>query len=154
MWAWFTEVSCCWLQDRSRTLNLLGDKHNRVGREVIEHAVRLACASLIRQSAEKGISAMLYIHGQASEPSLERLMDFTIFAAAALANQLDSCGSPSGSKQSPPAYPSCDCTTRIACGAFTCATQPLGCAVGLTRVLVHAAQDNADVNGFSCIGQF
>lgn len=84
------------LQDGSKSLNLQGTGQERVGKEVLEHAVRLACASLIRQAADSGINAMLYRHGAAAEPGLERLMDFTVFAAAASPTNFDSCEYPGG----------------------------------------------------------
>ena len=74
-------ISACVLQDGAKTLNLQASGHDRILKDFLEHALRQACAVLIRQAAEKGTSAMLYAHGAAPEPSLERLMDFTVFAA-------------------------------------------------------------------------
>ena len=69
-------------QDGSKTLRLHGSAEARVGKDILEHGVRQACASLLRQALEKGMNPMLYRHGQAAEPSLLRLMDFTVFTSA------------------------------------------------------------------------
>ena len=74
-------ISACMLQAGARSLNLQASGHDRILKDSLEHALRQACALLIRQAAEKGASAMLYAHGAAPEPSLERLIDFTVFAA-------------------------------------------------------------------------
>ena len=70
------------LQDGSRVLKLHGSGQARVGKDVLEHGVRQACASLLRQAVEKGVNPMLHRHGQAAEPGLQRLLDFTVFASA------------------------------------------------------------------------
>ena len=74
-------ISGFMLQDGTRSLNLRASGQDKILKDVLEHALRQACAVLIRQAAEKGASAMLYAHGAAPEPSLERLIDFTVFAA-------------------------------------------------------------------------
>ena len=86
------------LQDGSKSLKLHDSGVARVGKDVLEHGVRQACASLLRQALEKGENPMLYRHGQAAEPSLPRLMDFTVFASASVSfdpskpSNLAACG--------------------------------------------------------------
>ena len=70
------------LQDGSRSLKLYGSAQARIGKDILEHGVRQACASLLRQGVDRGVNPMLHRHGQAAEPGLQRLMDFTVFAAA------------------------------------------------------------------------
>lgn len=70
-------------------LKLHGSAQARIGRDILEHGVRQACASLLRQGLERGVNPMLLRHGQAAEPSLQRLMDFTVFAAASTPDSFD-----------------------------------------------------------------
>ncbi len=77
------------MQDGTKLLKLHGSGQARVGKDVLEHGVRQACASLLRQALEKGVNPMLHRHGQAAEPSLERLMDFTVFASASAPNSYE-----------------------------------------------------------------
>ncbi len=79
------------LQDGSKSLKLSGSGEGKIGKDVVEHAVRQACDSLLKQALEKGINPMLYRHGDAAEPSLKRLLDFTVSAAALSQASFDPC---------------------------------------------------------------
>ena len=77
------------LQDGTKALKLKGAPGERLAKDTLEHAVRAACSRLIRQAAEQGTNAMLCKDGLAAEPSLERLLDFTVSSSAVAPENYD-----------------------------------------------------------------
>lgn len=77
------------LQDGTKALKLKGTPGERLAKDTLEHAVRAACSRLIKQAAEQGTNAMLCRHGRAAEPSLERLLDFTVSSSAVAPENYD-----------------------------------------------------------------
>ena len=77
------------LQDGTKALKLKGAPGERLAKDTLEHAIRAACSRLIKQAAEQGTNAMLCRHGRAAEPSLERLLDFTVSSSAVAPENYD-----------------------------------------------------------------
>ncbi|KAK9915708.1 hypothetical protein WJX75_002974 [Coccomyxa subellipsoidea] len=62
-----------------KVLNVLASDQSQIGRSILEHSVRQACATLIKSSVEHGVDSTQYKHNGASEASIPRLLDLTVY---------------------------------------------------------------------------
>ncbi len=58
---------------------MLASEQSQIGRTILEHSVRQACASLVKSAVEHGVNSTQYRHAGASEPSIPCLLDLTVY---------------------------------------------------------------------------
>lgn len=70
------------MQAGQKVLNVPASEQSHIGRNILEHSLRRACASLIKAAVEHGENGMQYKHEGAAEPSIPRLLDLAVHLGA------------------------------------------------------------------------